>query len=75
MGGSSPHVRGTFVRIDFFEIIRRFIPARAGNIVPRIVFIEYPRFIPARAGNILTDNLYPSNRFIPARAGNIYKAR
>ncbi len=33
--GSSPRVRGTFLRGCLIANIRRFIPARAGNIIAR----------------------------------------
>ena len=49
--GSSPRVRGTVPAAEIPAGDDRFIPARAGNGIPRGHQSIRVRFIPARAGN------------------------
>ncbi len=71
-GGSSPRARGTDPVGDGRHVLRRFIPASAGNGAPnsmrsRSAFGSSPR---ARGTDWLTSPTGAEFRFIPASAGN-----
>ncbi len=66
--GSSPRVRGTSVGHALGHTVRRFIPARAGNISPGDDGHHGPGFIPARAGNIVARSGSPAPAAVHPRA-------
>ena len=72
--GSSPRVRGTFIRTTHMPMNNRFIPAGAGNIAssPRSGTLEpvHPRGCGEHAK--FSIRVISSWRFIPAGAGNMY---